>query len=243
MADVRCFMNRKRIFKNIAGISLICMGIAVMLYPALKEHYYDAKQKAALSSYREAIHSIQVTDEDIMEELFVNPTEIAHIQNEEQLQRERLFKISKGLPIEATLIIEKIELVVPVIKGATKKHLNISISSIDGTGKPWDRGNYVLAGHRSRTFGRYFNRLGEIEIDDEIVVMDAKQNQYIYRVISKEVVDEKELSVLDYNNRSEITLITCDPIHVKNPSTRLVIKAIEVNRSLIDLESSFDHSE
>ncbi|MDQ4679155.1 hypothetical protein, partial [Stenotrophomonas maltophilia group sp. RNC7] len=74
MADVRCFMNRKRIFKNIAGISLICMGIAVMLYPALKEHYYDAKQKAALSSYREAIHSIQVTDEDIMEELFVNPT-------------------------------------------------------------------------------------------------------------------------------------------------------------------------
>lgn len=230
-------MNRKYRLKNIMGIALICMGVAVMLYPTVKEYYYDAKQKAAMAAYMEAIGSIQVTEEDAAEELSVEQNEEGEIQNEAQYQRERIFEISKGFPVEATLRIEKIELFVPIIRGATKKHLDLSISSIDNTGKPWDGGNYAVAGHRSRTFGRHFNRLDEIEIDDEIVVIDPEKKEYVYRVISKEVVDEKELSVLDDNNRSEITLITCDPIHIKNPPTRLVIKAIQVNQNLIDLES------
>src|SRR5690606_21679810 len=128
-----------------------------------------------------------------------------------------------------TLIIDKIDLKMPVLKGATPENLNISVSSIENGGRPWLGNNYAIAGHRSRTFGRHFNRLDELEINDEIVVVDFQNRKFVYQVTGKKIVDGNDISVLENRNLSEITLITCDPIYEKNPSTRLIIHGIQVN--------------
>lgn len=140
-------------------------------------------------------------------------------------REERNKQIAGSWPVEAVLTIPKIDLKMPVISDATLGHLDVSPSSIIGTGTPWDGGNYAIAGHRSRTYGRHFNRLDELEIGDSVQITDVNGNQYAYTVYEKEVVDETDLSVLQNEGFDEVTLITCHPITEVHPTTRLIVKA------------------
>lgn len=127
--------------------------------------------------------------------------------------------------MEGILIIENIELEMPILKGATAENLDLSVSSIDMTGRPWSDGNYAIAGHRSHTYGRNFNRLGEMAIGDRIEIIGLDDKRYIYEVNEKFIVDESEVWVLsDREDVKQITLVTCDPLYVKSPPTRLIIK-------------------
>ncbi|GAU79826.1 class D sortase [Fusibacter sp. 3D3] len=150
-----------------------------------------------------------------------NPDPIETLENTMQKKNNM-----KDWPIEGSLKIDKIDLYLPIIEGASATHLNISIASLNESGKPWLNNNYAIAGHRSRTYGKNFNRLNEIEIGDEICVVDKDNNQYVYEVNGISIVDETDFSVLEDNGISEITLITCDPINVKHPPTRLIVKGI-----------------
>jgi sortase A len=127
--------------------------------------------------------------------------------------------------MEGILKIEKISLSLPILRGATKRNLDFSISSIDGTGKPWATGNYAIAGHRSHAFGRNFNRLDELIIGDYLEVIDLENNHYSYIIKEKIIVNAEDTWVLNsIKNKREITLVTCHPLYEKNPPTRLIIK-------------------
>lgn len=133
--------------------------------------------------------------------------------------------ITSAWPVEAILNIEKIDLLLPIIEGTRAEYLDVSPGSVLGASKPWESGNYSVAGHRSLTYGRHFNRLNELDINDIIVVTDLNDISYTYQVYKTSIVHETETEVLLNNGYDEITLITCDPIGEKNPEYRLVIKA------------------
>lgn len=218
----------KKIFsKDTLSIILILLGIATIIYPRIDKYYHDLAQEAIMKNYLENMANIKVMEEELEE---VNSKYEGNIKGTESSEKNQgLRELHEEWPVEGILSIEKIDLLMPVLKGATKEHLNISITSIDNGNKPWKGNNYAIAGHRSRTFGRHFNRLNELEINDEILLMDNEDNKYIYKVFSKEIVDKKEVSVLEDNGESQITLITCHPITVKSPSTRLVVKGKQIN--------------
>ena len=228
-------MKNRSYIKNVLAITLIVIGSAIILYPNLRDFYYDIKQQEIKNNYIKSMSAIRAIDGDTNQDIdsikenIIEEDESLEDQTVQQSENKKMLELDKKWPVEATLIIEKIDLLMPILKGATKEHLNVSIASINNTGKPWEGNNYAIAGHRSRKYGRHFNRLNELEIDDEISVVDTKNNEFIYRVFSKEIVSENEISVLENRNKSEITLITCDPINVKNPPTRLVVKAIQIN--------------
>lgn len=138
----------------------------------------------------------------------------------ERVAQEREEYIQKHM--EGILKIEKIKFSQPILKGATQNNLNISVASVENTGRAGEIGNYAIAGHRNRSFGRNFNRLEEVEIEDKIVV-DIGDSQFEYTVTEKLYVYPEEVWVL-YSNKEdkEITLITCHPM--KNPTHRLIIK-------------------
>ncbi len=132
-------------------------------------------------------------------------------------------KSSKAYPVEGLLEVPSINLKMPILKGASLEHLNVSASSLDHTGKPWVGGNYAVAGHRSMEYGKHFNRLNEVAVEDQITVTDNEGLVYTYKVISTQIVHERDVWVLQNRGIKEITLITCDPVGVKNPDTRLVV--------------------
>ncbi len=119
--------------------------------------------------------------------------------------------------------IEKIKVNAPIVEGVKASNLKAGVGHIPGTAALGEPGNSALAGHRSYTFGKFFNRLDELEPGDEILII-TKKEELKYRVYKKLVVKPDDVSVLEGDkDRSIITLITCTPIYVA--SHRLIVHA------------------
>ena len=120
--------------------------------------------------------------------------------------------------------IEKIKVNAPIVEGVKASNLKAGVGHIPGTAALGEPGNSALAGHRSYTFGKFFNRLDELEPGDEILII-TKKEELKYRVYKKLVVKPDDVSVLEGDkDRSAITLITCTPIYVA--SHRLIVRAV-----------------
>ncbi len=131
---------------------------------------------------------------------------------------------TKTPPAIGMLTIDKIKLTLPILQGATNGNLKIGAGLITGTTAIGEIGNTALAAHRSHTYGRFFNRLNELEIDD-LVTIDTGTAIYQYRVYETKIVNPDDVSVLSRNDRDVIlTLVTCDPIDTG--THRLIVHAI-----------------
>jgi len=119
--------------------------------------------------------------------------------------------------------IDKIKAKYPVVEGVKAENLRVGIGHVTGTSGIGQPGNCALAGHRNYTFGRFFNRLDELAVGDEIIV-STKKSDFKYKVYEKLVVKPDDVSVLKGNKDDSIlTLITCTPIYIA--THRLIIHA------------------
>jgi sortase A len=126
--------------------------------------------------------------------------------------------------------IKKIKVKAPVVEGVKPSNLKSAVGHVPGTAALGQPGNSALAGHRSYTFGKFFNRLDEIVVGDEILITTKKED-LTYKVIKTHVVTPDDVSVLRGSKDDNIiTLITCTPIYVA--SHRLIVVARLENRVL-----------
>ncbi len=126
--------------------------------------------------------------------------------------------------------IKKIKVKAPIVEGVKSYNLASAVGHIPGTAALGEPGNSALAGHRSYTFGKFFNRLDEIEIDDEIIITTKKEDMK-YKVTKIHIVTPDDVSVLKGSkDESVITLITCTPIYVA--THRLIVVATLEERVL-----------
>ena len=94
----------------------------------------------------------------------------------------------------------------------------LGIGHYEGTAMPGGVGNFALAGHRV-TFGKPFNRIEELQVDDPLVVWTSDA-WYVYRVTSTEVVTPADVRVIEpvpnqpgvEPTERYITLTTCHPM-------------------------------
>ncbi|MEN6315898.1 MAG: class D sortase [Clostridiaceae bacterium] len=113
----------------------------------------------------------------------------------------------------ARMTIPKIDLVVPVVEGVEKADIKLAVGHVPDTAAPGETGNSAYAGHRSHTYGKFFHRLGEVELGDEIIV-ETKEYKFKYIVTEIFEVNPDEVWVLDdIPEKSVITLITCAPLY------------------------------
>ena len=122
--------------------------------------------------------------------------------------------------------IPKIDSKEPVKEGTNKSALSASLGHEPGTASPGEVGNCVIAGHRNYNFGKYFNRLDEVEVGDEIFV-DTRDNTYEYKVSEIKVVEPEDIEILDPTEDEQLTLYTCTPIYIA--THRLVVIAKRVD--------------
>ncbi|ABK62339.1 MULTISPECIES: class D sortase [Clostridium] len=197
-------MIKKRI-----SIVIIFIGILIFIYPKISELYYTNKQKRIIRKY-----------DNLIENKFNTKTK-QQIENKDILNNKKLNNV------DGILKIDKISLKLPILHGCNQKNLKVSLSSLDNNVNPGQVGNYVVAGHRSKTYGRNFNRLNEVNKDD-IIEVDTLTNKYKYVIQKKIVVRPEETWILNSNGKDrEITLITCYPIN--KPTHRLILKGVSVN--------------
>jgi sortase A len=220
----------------LVSISFILAGISIFFYPTLKDYVQTNSQNQLIEQWE--IGSLSINEESYLlptatrnslselnrtfeSEITPSDTSIKHTQTVEPAKKEKM----KSIPNNLVGIIEisKINLKLPIQKGTSKKVLAEGAGHLEGTAYPGHEGNSAIAAHRSRTFGKMFNRLAEIHTGDEIIV-ETKEGNFRYVVFEKVIVKPTDLSVLkNHGNEKIITLITCHPL--KNPTHRLIIQA------------------
>lgn len=132
----------------------------------------------------------------------------------------------------AKIRIPSISVNMPVAEGATLYNLRVAIGHYTNSPSAGEPGVAIYLGHRSYTYGRHFNRMGEVEIGDTIVI-ETKTHRYTYEVDQIDVVEPDAL-LYEFNNRTlepRIMLVTCEPIRVA--SHRMLVKGALINTEVI----------
>ena len=130
-------------------------------------------------------------------------------------------KTIKYEKIENKLVIDKINI-----------NNNISISSINEDvngivlfseyGRPnIDNSNTIIGAHSGPGNNSYFNLLGKLEINDEIIIFyDEVKYKYIVKYVYE--VDYKDISPLNKGLSNTLTLMTCK---LNDSSKRIIVVA------------------
>lgn len=191
-------------------ISLGCIIITAAILLKLNTEY---KKNKLINDYKNAISNMEVEDKSFHKQKENNRLDTKQNQKQEG-------------NIIGILNIPKIDLSVGIGQGVDNETLKYSVGHFSETAMPGQKGNFCVIGHRSYSYGEFFNRLDEIEKNDYIII-ESNNNKFKYKVTEIKVVLPTEVSVLNKTEDSEITLITCTPVRVG--SHRLVVKGVLEN--------------
>lgn len=135
------------------------------------------------------------------------------------------FMIEKvdGLNVQGILRIPKLDLEAAIVEGAGAEELQSALGHIAGGGEVGElNSNYAIAGHRSSRYGKFFNRLHELQQQDSFQ-LQTKTGSYSYEVYDIQIVEPEQIEILQPEaGKSIVTLITCYPDH--SSKYRLIVK-------------------
>ena len=215
---------------KIASVLLMVSGILLFLYPTLVEMVHNHQQQKLVTEWQNSMNHIHNGEDSAAG----NMRKWTSVNNKSKRDAEQNIadepgtaeQLSSSLDAsshaEGILTIEKIDLLLPILHGVTDENMKTTVASIENAGTAGGIGNYAIAGHRNRTYGRNFNRLDEVGKGDKIQVNNGEQ-LFEYTVTEKLYVKPEEVWVLNPNGTDkEITLITCHPM--VNPTHRIIVK-------------------
>gem|GEM_PF-512530 len=188
-------------------MALMLTGLALVLYPLFENRQYEAHQAELIASFE------QLGNTEWLEQLSSSgqPVEVSSEGAAE-------LKGARGI-----LRIPKLELEIVIFEGASLQTLREGVGMIEPK-KQIGLHNVGLAGHRSLTYGKQFNRLGELESGDVIEVQTLERS-LSFVVTESFSVPKSRVDVLHDGSKPLLTLVTCTPAGKKNPPDRLIVTA------------------
>jgi sortase A len=194
---------------------LIAAGLCTMVYPKAKSMYYSYQEKQLLEDWESGDEdSVIQQSYQQLDDIFLDKSKPKHTPASDNSKNGIIGKLE----------INRIDLTIPIMEGASQANLKIAAGHLKGTSPVGEAGNSAIAAHRSYTYGKQFSRLPEVEVGDTIRVV-TKDKKLTYRIINEMIVLPDDLSVLRKDSSESIlTLITCHPM--KNPTHRYIVKAV-----------------
>jgi sortase A len=221
------------------SITLIVIGCLILMYPLFTQWQVDQSQQHVEKDWKKLnqvyANSIEA-DNEVHQKVDENTKESQYFEVKvDETKEEAADNGSTTLDhrkeveehqVLGKLTIQKIDLEVMVVPGVEEEDIQHAIGWMTSTGFPGEAGNVVLAGHRSHyTYGKFFHRLGEMEIGDQLS-LNTHFGSFDYQVKEIKVVEPTDLSVLEHTDRSLLTLITCEPLYSND--YRLIVIAEEL---------------
>jgi LPXTG-site transpeptidase (sortase) family protein len=200
------FIRHKRKIIRYSGITLIVAGLLVILFPIYTNFIMAGREDSVLAAWEEGVAYVQGADD--LEDGQVLERDIEVIDPEMKLP----FQIS----------IPEIDLSWLVNEGTDYVTLRKGPGFYIGSAFPGETGTCVVAGHRT-TYGAPFNRLDELEEEDEIFIETFGNEKFTYIVTGQESVYPDDLSVLENTDYPSLVLSTCAPKYFA--TRRLIIFA------------------
>ncbi|WP_421381913.1 class D sortase [Bacillus salacetis] len=222
--------------KKVLPFVIILIGLSVVIYPKAADMHASYKQDKLMQEWEDEMapgDQDSVSTDPVQEtaqESYINLDDVfdpsAKTEDAVSQERERASEAgteeSLGHQMLGIITIDKINVNLPILRGASQKNLKYGAGHLTGTVMPGRKGNSAIAAHRSREYGKNFNRLGEIQAGD-VISVKTRGGSFQYEVTGTKIVKPSDLSVLQESDGSILTLITCDTID--NPVNRLIVKA------------------
>jgi sortase A len=108
-----------------------------------------------------------------------------------------------------TIEIPKLGIAVPLLEGITLTTLDRGPGHRPGTPMPGQRGNAVVAGHRTRR-GRVFRDIDDLVPGDEVIFTTA-EGRFRYLVTGTTIVMPDALYIIEQTETPTATLFACHP--------------------------------
>lgn len=160
----------------------------------------------------------------IVNENIVSSNQSEKTDEEKQAEESEAFsveKISEANNVLGKIKIPSINVEAPIKEGTSAEILKESVGHFAETSY-WN-GNVVLASHNRGTYAHYFEKINELNVNDEIIYQ-TKLGTRVYTVSKINQISENDTSVLNNSKQNTITLITC----IKNKKElRLCVQATE----------------
>ena len=118
------------------------------------------------------------------------------------------------------IIIDKINIEYPIFNNYEEHLLKLAPCKFYGT-MLGEKTNICIAGHNYND-DRFFGRLKELNLKDEIKIVDFNNKEYLYKVFDIFETEENNVrSVIKQTKKYELTLLTCNNSNKK----RRIVKA------------------
>lgn len=196
--------------RRLFGSLLLVVGLGILLYPQVEKKAYHKEQQDILAAF-ERLGTIEDSEQPVVG---LTSDEVKETADS---GRTELLDGMKGL-----LKIDKIDLEIAIFDSSSIEALTKGVGMIEPE-KQFGVNNIGLAGHRSVTHGKQFNRLEELQIGDTATVMTT-DGTFKYVITDSFVVHQSEVSVLDDQEDPLLTLVTCTPLGSRNPPHRLIVQ-------------------
>jgi len=235
--------KKLRIIKIISFI-FIGVGLLFLLYPSFTNIIAEIKKVNVLSEWeaqKETFLEEEITSKDILEEDNKKGNEIIEesdgssigtdnnideeIVDYKDLTAEDFFPLKIRIP--------KIDLEWIVNEGTDRQTLKEGPGHIIETPLPGDPGRCTFSGHRT-TYGAPFNKIDELENGDLIYLETIKGKVLTYAVTELEVVDPRDVYILEGSDKKELVLTSCYPEY--SAAERIILIAELVNIYPLGLE-------
>lgn len=115
------------------------------------------------------------------------------------------------------LVAKKGEVDLVALSGDSSHTLALGPAHLATSAMPGETGNTVITGRRDT----WFRFLGDLEVEDSLVVETLAGRKHLYRVIGIDVVDARRSSVVLDTPESMLTLVTAYPFDPTEPGDQL----------------------
>jgi LPXTG-site transpeptidase (sortase) family protein len=157
------------------------------------------------------------------------PVQPAHPQPHLQVGAPSTWKgIADRPDVFARMRIPKMDLIAPIVHGVEDKQIKSAIGHfVQESVMPGEIGNSAYAAHNNHLFGSFFNRIHELEMNDEIIIDDLELS-YTYLVTDIFVVKPEEVWVLEpfLDGKRTITLVTCESPENGGNKFRVIVRGV-----------------
>jgi len=220
---------KKTIF-TLVIVLVFLVGLSVMLYPYVADYFNSIRQSRVVAQYYRDLETL--TQEDFSE-LFA----VARVYNEKLIRKTNRFILTDeeieeyqrllnpfGNGIMGTLIIDAIDVRLPIYHGTDAGVLQIGAGHFEGTSLPiGGPGTHaVITGHRGLPTATLLTKLDRMAIGDTFV-LDVLNETMTYMVDQILVVEPYEMDALVIEAGKDMcTLITCTPYGIN--SHRMLVR-------------------
>ena len=223
----------KKRWSTVLLILVFLVGLSLLLYPTISEHWNRYHQSHAITAYSDIIAAMDDGESDALYEQAVAYNREIAAGMIEELSEERKQRYESLLDpgqdgIMAYVDIPSIQCELPIYHGTDEAELAVAVGHIEWSSLPvgGESTHCVISGHRGLPSAKLFTRLDELR-EGDIFMIHVLDETLTYEVDQIRIVLPEDVDSLMVTKGEDLcTLVTCTPYGIN--THRLLVRGHRV---------------